>query len=279
MEPTNAKQQHIFRDVIIFGLWLILGAALTIFFMMLIVSLVFHANSMPHQAGILLYVVFWFITYLRLNKNGMTFADIWLNCKINSYMYSAIGFLIGAVFISVIFGILVAAGLINYKTNILSKSLILVLLVSLGFTLIQSGTEELLFRGYLLRVLSKKSRFFAIIVTSTLFSILHFYQGVNPIGWLNIFLFGILTAQMVFIWKTLWMPMGFHAGWNFFQHDIFTFSVYGWTRPGLLDLNYVPGSDTISGGSYGPEGSLITTVLLLLFVSLAALLERRTILI
>jgi len=263
---ANTKQQSVFREVAIYTLWLLIGAAAVILLVFLFTYLVFRSKVVANEAMIMLVAVIWIVTHIRLRKNGMNYSDIWLKLTPRFLVKLTLGFNIGAVFIVIIFITLWATKLITFQPNTVTGLLIMVLLANLVFTLIQSGVEELVFRGYLLKVLAGKGRYFAIMITSTVFSVLHFHHGFNPVGWLNIFFFGVVMAQMVFTWKNLWLPWGFHAGWNFFQTDIFSFPVYGRARMELLEMNPVTGRDIITGGSYGPEGSLLTTVLLLIFI-------------
>ncbi len=275
---TNAKMQSVIREVLNYTLWLVLGVVPVLLLIFLVAHLVFRTTAVPNQALVLVVAALWVVTYLRLKKNGMNFGDIWLKFSPRPKLLVdlLLGFIIGASFITIIFVSFWGTGLIAFRPAVLTGSLVLILLATLVYTLIQSGTEELIFRGYLLKVLARKGNTFAILVTSLVFSIMHFHHGVNPIGWLNIFLFGVLMAQMVFTWNNLLIPVGFHTGWNFFQLNVFTFSVYGWTNPGLIDLSLLSGRDIITGGDYGPEGSLITTALLLLTISLIYLWKRKT---
>ena len=263
---ANTKQQSVFREVAIYTLWLLIGAAAVILLVFLFTYLVFRSKVVANEAMIMLVAVIWIVTHIRLRKNGMSYSDIWLKFTPRFLVKLPLGFNIGAAFIVIIFITLWTTKLITFQPNTVTGLLIMVLLANLVFTLIQSGVEELVFRGYLLKILAGKGHAFAIVTTSAIFTLLHFHHGINLVGWLNIFFFGVVMAQMIFTWKNLWFPWGFHAGWNFFQTDIISFPVYGRLRVGLLELNLVPGRDIVTGGSYGPEGSLLTTALLVLLM-------------
>lgn len=273
----HTKKQSVFKEVLYYALWLILGIVPVLLLIFMVAFLVIRTTVVPHQALILVVASIWLVTYLRLKKNNMSYSDIWLRFRPRSklLMELILGFIVGAAIITIVFTTLWVTGLLTFTPVAVTSSLALALFTSLFYTLIQSGTEELIFRGYLLKILVRKSGTFSILVTSVVFSMMHFHHGVNLVGWFNIFLFGVLTAQMVFTWNTLWMPIGFHVGWNFFQHDLFAFSVYGWTRQGIFDLKLVIGRDIITGGSYGPEGSMITTLILLIIIGLLILLANK----
>jgi hypothetical protein len=72
-------------------------------------------------------------------------------------------------------------------------------------------------------------------------------------------LYGLLTTRQ------LWFSMGMHMGWNFFQGPIFGFAASGQGSFKLLTIE-LSGSGWLTGGDFGPEGSLL--VLPILGVSL-----------
>lgn len=53
----------------------------------------------------------------------------------------------------------------------------------------------------------------------------------------------------------LWLPIGLHVGWNFFQRTL-GFPVSGYSFSGWLEIN-VPGPELWTGGAFGPEAGLI----------------------
>jgi hypothetical protein len=56
--------------------------------------------------------------------------------------------------------------------------------------------------------------------------------------------------------RNIWLPIGMHFGWNFFQGALFGFPVSG-TQPDGLILQQPAGMDLLTGGAFGPEGGLI----------------------
>ncbi|MNZ88491.1 CAAX amino terminal protease self- immunity [compost metagenome] len=107
----------------------------------------------------------------------------------------------------------------------------------------------------------------AIVVSSLLFAIMH---GMNPGTFdspfpiINLTLAGVLLAVSREVSGGLWMPIGIHLTWNYFQGYIFGFQVSGTeTAPALLETT-ITGSQALSGGSFGVEGSFITTLILIL---------------
>ena len=63
----------------------------------------------------------------------------------------------------------------------------------------------------------------------------------------------------------LWLSMGMHAGWNFFQGPVFGFSTSGYETESIL-IHKLNGSDWLTGGKFGPEGSVFTVLIVLLAI-------------
>ena len=54
----------------------------------------------------------------------------------------------------------------------------------------------------------------------------------------------------------LWLSIGLHIGWNFFEGAVFGFSVSGLEIPSLIHQR-VSGPLLITGGAFGPEAGFI----------------------
>jgi uncharacterized protein len=128
-----------------------------------------------------------------------------------------------------------------------------------------SAGEEILFRGYgfqmLLRAWGPSTTVFTV---GALFAALH---GANPnstwLAILNTAGFGILFGYALLRSGDLWLPIGLHFGWNF-TLPLFGVNVSGLTmRLTGYRMDWTVGS-LWSGGEYGPEGSILTSVVLFL---------------
>ena len=89
--------------------------------------------------------------------------------------------------------------------------------------------EEIVFRGYFLQnLIAGMGLKWAIIISSLVFGITH---GINPDATvLGSLLIALLTPQLIYAYlKTgqLWLPIGLHLGWNFFQASVFGFASSG----------------------------------------------------
>jgi membrane protease YdiL (CAAX protease family) len=137
--------------------------------------------------------------------------------------------------------------------------------------------EELFFRGYgFQELLAAIGPWATVIPVVVIFGLLH---GSNPgATWFsaaNTAGFGILFGYAYLRSRDLWLPMGLHFGWNF------TLPLFGVNVSGLrmkvtgYEMSWTAGS-LWSGGVYGPEASVLTSVVLIaLFVYLYKAPIRR----
>lgn len=156
----------------------------------------------------------------------------------------------------------------------LSLVIYLILFIFVGFA------EELLSRGYIIGAMeaSNNNKWFAIMVSAVIFSLMHYgNNGFSLIPFLNIFLVGILFGVMYVKTRSIWLSTGFHITWNFFQGCIYGMPVSGITTPKLYEMTFV-GNSILNGGTFGPEGGLIVTmVIILMLVSLVFLIKNKKI--
>lgn len=124
-------------------------------------------------------------------------------------------------------------------------------------------TEELMYRGVLFRVIEGwTGTWVALVLTSTLFGLSHLFNP-NATLWgaiaIAIEAGGMLTAAYVATRK-LWLPIGLHLGWNIAGSALFSTEVSGNdTAQGLLDAT-TSGPALLTGGEFGPEGSVYSVV-------------------
>ncbi|WP_193726633.1 CPBP family intramembrane glutamic endopeptidase [Paenibacillus guangzhouensis] len=140
-------------------------------------------------------------------------------------------------------------------------------LAGVGLFTLVAISEEVFNRGYLQGLLQRQYGVAAgVVISSIIFALLH---GANPGIWstpftmINIFLIGIFFALTRVMTGGLWLPIGFHLAWNFFQGNVYGFAVSGTETKPILSI-LVNGDSLISGGSFGVEGSILTTILMVL---------------
>ncbi|BCJ56107.1 CAAX amino protease [Actinoplanes sp. NBRC 14428] len=131
----------------------------------------------------------------------------------------------------------------------------------LGFMAAAAVTEELLFRGILFRIIEERiGTWLSLALTGLAFGGMHL---VNPDATLwgaaaIAIEAGFMLAACYAAFRSLWVPIGLHFGWNLALGAIFSAPVSGnGASKGLLDATF-SGSSLVSGGDFGPEGSLYT---------------------
>lgn len=191
------------------------------------------------------------------------------------------GFLIGFIMMAIVVLILFVLGCVSLDKNPIQpvgiSALGGVMIILIGW-MIQSATEEILTRGWLMNVLAARyNMVFALIFSSAIFGIMHLFNpDVNYIAVINIILVGIFYGIYVIKTNDLWSVCGMHAAWNFAQGNVFGFEVSGINVAvsSIFDFNLV-GSETISGGAFGPEAGLIATFVLLLSIIIVYVLGKK----
>ena len=132
-----------------------------------------------------------------------------------------------------------------------------------GILFILAGSsEEIIFRGYLFQgMLRGQGQVAAVAVFSILFGVGHLANpSATPLSTVNTILSGVLLGVAYLRTRGLWMPIGLHWAWNFFQGPVLSFPVSGLQiGPSLCKIS-LSGSMWLSGGAYGPEGSIPLTV-------------------
>lgn len=118
--------------------------------------------------------------------------------------------------------------------------------------------EELLSRGYHLQTLaSGLNLFWGVAISSAVFGFLHIFNpGSSWVAVLGILLAGLYFAFAYLRTKQLWLPIGLHIGWNFFEGVVFGFPVSGLDIYPLARVD-VTGPVLWTGGAFGPEAGLI----------------------
>lgn len=117
--------------------------------------------------------------------------------------------------------------------------------------------EELLSRGYQLQNLVDGINLpIGLFISSAIFALLHAYNpGASILSTLGILVAGYFLALGWIRTGRLWLPIGLHFGWNFFQGTIFGFPVSGTGGFHLIQQS-VHGPAAVTGGAFGPEAGL-----------------------
>jgi len=174
-----------------------------------------------------------------------------------------VGFLIPGVMMGVIYAFEAGAGWLRFDgwawETLPAGQVGLGLLAGLlAFTLV-GYQEELLNRGYILQnIRDGMGLGWGVLLSSAIFAVMHL--GNPNVTWYTTLL-GLTLAGgfLAFGWlrtRQLWLSIGVHIGWNFFEGSVFGFPVSGIDLVGLIRQTPT-GPAAITGGPFGPEAGFI----------------------
>ena len=125
--------------------------------------------------------------------------------------------------------------------------------------------EEVLFRGILFHLIEEGAgSWVALIVTSLFFGLAHLANpNATIVSALAIALeAGLLLGALYMLTRNLWVVIGLHWAWNFFEGVFFGTPVSGVGVPAFLHAT-PKGTALVTGGSFGPEAGVVSVVILL----------------
>ena len=221
---------------------------------------------------ILLLFMFWVKV---IEKNALSSLGF---VKKNWLKYLGWGILLSLLQMGMIALVYQVGGIGTFELNELSLEPILFILGLFPFWLLQGGTEEVATRGWLLtRIAARTNLPLAIGISSSLFGILHLGNaGVTFLSVLNIILDGVLAGLLFIYTDSIWLVVAQHGTWNYVQGNLLGFQVSGTgADASIFSFTMGSGPDWLTGGAFGAEGSIITTLVLLLSVLIVYLLGER----
>jgi membrane protease YdiL (CAAX protease family) len=143
---------------------------------------------------------------------------------------------------------------VHFKANDLFISLALMVLIAF--------TEEMVFRGYILNnLMESMNKWAALSVSALLFMVAHISNpGITSVAAVNLLLAGLVLGINFIYTRNIWFAVCFHFSWNFLQGPVLGYEVSGLPLQGVLQPA-LQGPWWLTGGSFGLEGSFITTCL------------------
>jgi membrane protease YdiL (CAAX protease family) len=123
---------------------------------------------------------------------------------------------------------------VAWQTRTIGSLFLSILLIFVTYTF-TGWSEELLFRGFHLRIISKGlNRPLGIILSSVIFAYAHHYnEGMTLVDYVFKFLFGIIMSIAFLRTGQLWLAIGLHTGWDF------SVSMFGGTLISSLNIFYL----------------------------------------
>ena len=199
----------------------------------------------------------------RLYVDHRSFLSLGIRWDRNAFYDLVIGFFIAGIIIGLIFVLDWSFGwltIISFKSEQekFYKLLMEILFCLLIFFMV-GWQEELMFRGYIFQNIQDGMKHtWGLILSSIIFAAYHL---TNPnFSWfalLGLIIAGFFLAYPYLRTKMLWLSIGLHFGWNFFEGYVFGFSISGLdTFPSFIEQS-VSGPSWITGGAFGPEAGIV----------------------
>lgn len=151
-------------------------------------------------------------------------------------------------------------------------------LIGLVFFIFQGTWEELIYRAYLMPHFSKViGDKWSIIVTSVLFTLGHALNpGMQALPVVNLFIASVVFSLVYYYTGSLLIAGFGHGLWNFSQGFVFGAEVSGHSISSSVFNTYAQaGKELISGGSFGFEGGIITTIVGVVMIIVFIMLIRK----
>lgn len=219
-----------------------------------------------------LFGLFLFATFIMTLIEKRTIGDYGLPARRAFNKQFWLGAIIGFVAMSALLGMLRAAGVFNFGSLALHGAALAKYAVLWGVAFLVVGfTEEFVFRGYAQFTLTTGIGFWpTAILLSFGFGAIHLgNHGENWMGALDAGSAGFLFCFILRRTGDLWMPIGVHAAWDWAESFFYGVPDSGTVSPGHMLSPSFHGSKLLTGGSVGPEGSIlcffVLALLLLIF--------------
>ncbi len=166
---------------------------------------------------------------------------------------------------------------LNGNLSLLAVNSFLNLVPATIIALATAVIEEVLFRGIIFRLTEEKlGSYIALAISGLIFGLSHLGNP-NSTFILAVGLSiqaGLLLGIAYMFSRHLWFPIAIHFAWNFTQSGIFGATTSGVAMGKSLLVAEITGPEIITGGQFGPEGSIQAT----LFCLIAAIILFRLVL-
>jgi CAAX protease family protein len=178
------------------------------------------------------------------------------------------GALFGLVEISTVLGVIAALGGYRFGKLAMQGSELWHWALFWGaFFLVVGFYEEFAFRGYVQFTLGQGVGFWpAAVALSLIFGVMHSTnQGESWMGIAGVVLTGMFWCLTLRRTGSLWFAVGMHASFDFAETFLYSVPDSGEIFPGHLSNATIHGPAWLTGGTAGPEASVLDFLVLLIF--------------
>lgn len=212
--------------------------------------------------GTLIFIVWLWVKFFE-KRSFKTIGFQWKNA-FRKYMT---GFLSGFVMLGVVVGLMALFGVIgfNEKAEPFSIDFLGVMMLLLLGYIVQGAAEEVMARGWQFQVIGARYKpWLGAVISSVMFALLHgLNSGVSVLAIVNLLLFAFLLIFIILNDGSIWAACGWHTAWNWTMENIYGLKVSGSEGGGSVLSLTAEGPNYITGGGFGPEGSIFTSIVLI----------------
>ena len=201
-----------------------------------------------------------------LGADGRPAAALGFHLGRSAWSENALGLLLGSAVAAVVVALMTAIGVLEWTSDEGTVATWLAGAASaLLFLLVPAAAEEALLRGYPIQAIAEaRGPNAALVVTAGVFGALHLTNpNVTMVGAINVTVAGAFLGVIYLKTLSLWWATSAHLGWNWAHGYLADVPVSGLE---LMDAPLyegdVSGPAWLGGGAFGPEGSVVATVVL-----------------
>jgi uncharacterized protein len=225
------------------------------------------------------FLIFLVASWIMGRIEGRTIGQYGLPARRMFQLHFWQGALFGFAAITCLLAVMRAVGVFSFGSVALHGADVLkwAVLWALVFILV-ALREEFRARGYGLFTLSSIMGFWpAAILSAAFFGYSHHGNtGEDWIGLFNAAAFGLLLSFLLRRTGDLWMPIGFHVAFDWGETYFYGVPDSGQVTPGHLLNSTLSGLPWLSGGTVGPEGSVLCTLLIIVVWLICAAWLRQS---
>jgi membrane protease YdiL (CAAX protease family) len=179
-------------------------------------------------------------------------------------------------FCVILFYLIFLEGEISYGNG---YSLAANIVFALKLALVSGITEELLFRGYIMKVIECRwNKVAAIIIPSVVFALLHASKNMHQADFFQLLIAGTLVGVMfsliVYQRNNIWNAVIVHSMWNFTAIGIFNISA-GESSSSIINYKFENEMRLLTGGQFGIEAGMPAIIGYLMVILLTLILIKK----
>ncbi len=199
-----------------------------------------------------------FATRRVARRDGLSWSDVGLRRE-GATRDALVGLAIGLANFALVIAAAAPLGWVAIAPTARVAAAALSLAPTAALLLLASAFEEITNRGLLVPLLAPRGAATTVLVTAGGFAAFHLPNpGIDAVALLDVFVAGVALCVARLRSGAIWLPIGWHLGWNLAQGAIFGCAVSG-VGPAaapLLETRF-SGPPLLVGGAFGPESGLL----------------------